>query len=175
MWIPVYCSMLERNTVRTIVALVTALCVATTFAGSAAAIDLGAVSVDDSGDDAAVDIDTGLDTEASQSGGGGSGHVSVDSDEGGAAGAGAVEGDAENQSVTVAAAGEGGPAGDEQRGSVECTFDQESAQDPQEACDYQLPGGDDSPLPDDQLPELPGDDLPVDPGGGIPLDGLQAL
>lgn len=155
-----------------------ALSVVTMFAGSAAAIDLGAVSVDDSSDDAAVDIDTGLDTEASQSGGGGSGGVSVQTDQGGAQGSGAVEGDVQNQSLTVAAAGEGGPAGNTVGGAVECEISPDSAQNPQEACDYQLPGGDSSPLPDDQLPGLPGlpgDRLPVDPGGGIPVDGLQAI
>lgn len=181
MWLGDARSMLDRTTVRTVAALVTALCVVTMFAGSAAAIDLGAVSVDDSGDDAAVEIDTGLDTEGSQSGGGGSGSVSVDTAEGGAEGSGAAAVDAEDQSVSVAAAGEGGPDGNEQGGSVDCTFDQESVQNPQEACDYDAPGGDGLPepptdeLPDDELPELPGGDIPVDPGAGVPLDGLQVV
>lgn len=163
--------MTARNTVRLLVTLGAALCVVTMFAGSAAAVDLGAVSVDDGGDDAAVDIDTGLDTEADQSGGGGSGNVAVDTDQGGAEGAGAVEGDVQNQSVTVAASGEGGPAGNEVGGGVECELSPDSAQNPQEACEFDTPGG------DNPLPEDPGGDLPIDPGGNLPLpvDGLQSL
>lgn len=168
-----------RDTVRVVVVLLATIGVATMFAGSAAAVDLGAVSIDDSNDDAAVEVDTGLDTEGSQSGGGGSGHVSVDTGEGGAAGTGAAAVDAEDQSVSVAAAGDGGPDGNEQSGSVDCTFDQESVQNPQEACDYQAPGGDGLPEPpvdelpeppSDELPELPGDELPE-----VPVDGLQAV
>lgn len=167
--------MLNRTTVRTVVTLVAALGVVTMFTGSAVALDLGGIGVGDSADDAPVEIDTGLETEASQSGGGGGGSVSVDSDQGSAAGSGAVGVDAENQSVTVAAAGSGGPDGNEQSASVECTIDQDSVTSPQDACE--TPGGDGLPeppvdeLPDDELPELPGDELP---GGEVPLpiDGL---
>lgn len=185
--------MLQRSTVRTVAALVTALCVATTFAGTAAALDLGAVSIDDDGDDAAVEIDTALDTEASQSGGGGSGGVSVQSDEGGAEGSGGVAGDVENQSLSVQAEGEGGPAGDEVGGSLHCELGPDAAEDPAEVCAVEGPGGgDDSPLPIDDVPPedspIPPEDVPPEPPGGdeplpelpggevpLPLDGLQSF
>lgn len=114
-----------------------ALGVVTLFAGSATAVDLGGGGVSEEGGDA---VDVTLDTETSDSGGGGSGRVAVESEWGGADGSGAVAGGVEDQSLTVAAAGEGGPAGDEVGGGIECAVSPDSAQNRQEACEVDSPG-----------------------------------
>lgn len=54
---------LDRTTVRTVATLVAALCVTTMFAGSAAALDLESIGVDDSSE-SPVDVNTDLVTEA---------------------------------------------------------------------------------------------------------------
>lgn len=155
--------MTARLTVRTMATLVTALGVVTMFTGSAVAVGLGPVGVAEEDGDAVVDVE--LDTDAGETGSGGSGTVAVDSAQGGAEGTGAVAGDVEEQSLNVTAAGEGGPAGEASNGSVSCEISPDSVRNPQDVCDYEAPGGGENPIPDapgDELPdgELPGDDLP---------------
>jgi hypothetical protein len=147
-----------------------ALCVATMFAGSAAAL----VNVDtgeEQESDGLVNVDTGLDSDASQSGGGGSGGLAVNTSQGGVAGVGSVQADANDPSLTVGAEGEGGPAGNQVNASVECTLGPGAAEDPQSVCETETPGGG-IPSPGDSLPS-PGEGVPspgdVLPSGGNPL------
>lgn len=129
--------MTSRTTVRTVVTLVAALCVVTMFTGSAVAlVNFGSDAADDD-DDGLVNIDTGLDTEAGESGGGGFGGLSVDTDQGGASGVGAVEANAATQELNVTLEGQGGPGAEEERTKVgvDCTLSPDSATAPQDACE----------------------------------------
>lgn len=149
------CIMSGTNTVRTVVALITALCVATMFAGSAAAVPLDdTVELDDG--DGVVDIN--LESESDDSGGSGSGSAAVETGQGGAAGEAGAGVDTDDPSVTVAAEGEAGPAGDKQGAGVECELSQESAQNPQDACEVDAPGDGEVPDPGEEVP-IPIDDL----------------
>lgn len=139
--------MTSRSTIRTVATLVASLAVVTMFAGVGAAAPLG--------------IDTGLADEGSQSGSGGGGAVDISTGQGpGVNGSAAVGVDQENQSLTVAADGQGGPNGDDVGGGVECTFTAA----PENPCEVDSPGGGGGP----GLPSPPGDGLPSPPGDGLP-------
>ncbi|WP_336134318.1 hypothetical protein [Natronomonas amylolytica] len=176
--------MSTRLTARTLVSVLIALCVATTFAGSAAAAGLDDATdvTDDLGDtdDLTDGIGDGVNVtdevpeveepEIGGDGGGGDGSVSVESDQGSVAGGGEVS--ASQDGVSVGVDGEGAANGESVSGGVECDVSPDSAQNPQDACETDAPGGGEAPeLPDDEVPELPGNDAPTTPG----LDGLEEL
>jgi hypothetical protein len=169
--------MSTRRTSRALVSVLIALCVATMFAGSAAAAGLGdATDVTDGITDGVGDS-TNLtdeipeieDPEAGGNGGGGDASISVESDQGSASAAGSVS--ASQNGVDVAASGEGSANNQSVAGGIDCELSPDSAQNPQDACETDTPGGDAPELPGDEVPELPGNDVPTTPG----LDGLEEL
>jgi hypothetical protein len=175
--------MSTRLTARTLVSVLVALCVATMFAGSAAAAGLGDATdvTDDIGDTSGIadgiGDSTNLTDEAPEleapdvggDGGGGGGAVSVESDQGSVAGEGSVS--ASQDGVEVAASGEGSANNQTVAGGIDCELSPDSAQNPQDACETDTPGGDTPELPDGEVPELPGNDVPTTPN----LDALEEL
>ncbi len=150
--------MRRRNITRTVVTLVTCLCVVTMFAGAATA--------------QIVDIDSDLDSDIQEDGGGGGGALFVDGGEGSGGGAGSVDGDVGNQSLDVNLSGNGTlPGQDEANISVDCTLSPNAGP---EACDVnQSTGGSEAPIPPED--GLPGGDqdtpLPANIDGDLDASG----
>lgn len=155
--------MTRRTTTRAGIALLAAFCVATMFAAPAAA-QLGGIGDQVPEGPGGGDIIGDLDLDAGSSGGGGSGTVGVESSQGSASGSGAAAVDAEEPSVSVSASGGGDVAGQGAEAGIDCELSPQSAQNPQQTCEFETPGGGDTPAPEPpELPEFPG-------GGELPTD-----
>lgn len=123
--------MMTRTTTRTIVALVTAFCVTMMFTGSAAAVPIG----DDVGVGDDLDVLDGLTGADDDRDGANTVHADVSVDD---------------EGVAVFIAGEG-----EIEGSLDCELAPEPPENPEDVCEYELPGDDDElelPILDDLAP-----------------------
>lgn len=157
--------MTRRTTTRAGVALLAAFCVATMFVAPAAA-QLGGIGDQVPEGPSGGDITGDLILDAGSSGGEGGGEVGVESGQGNASGSGSAAVDAEEPSVEVSASGGGDVAGQGAEAGIDCELSQQSAQNPQETCEIESPGGGDTPAPEPpELPEFPG-------GGELPADLL---
>lgn len=175
-----------RYTVRTVVTLMTALCVATMFTGSVAALGLSdvgdTVNVGDEADQSPIDVELGVGGEQSDSGGSGTGTVAVESNHGNASGASTIGADVE-EGLTVELSGEGDSQGQALNGSLACNISPDETN-PGDACNYTMPGADDSPVnpgedlpinPGDNASENPGENLPISPGDESPVNPGEEL
>lgn len=118
---------MTRPKTRAVVAVVTAVCIATTFAGPAAALSIG-----EAGDE--VNLPEQGDSD-------GTIDVSVD---------------ASGDGVDVSVGGQGAAGGEDVSGSIDCSVAPEPPENPEETCVTETPGSDDGPeLPEPEPPEQP--------------------